>query len=303
MTRKNYKRSLQRKEQSERDRLKYLTDNSIYGQVTAFRRWLGLVQSEGMHGNYIPIPYELIDLTASFIASWMNGVTNDLVLITLNLADMSNYRRNVNFIRKTLSKAQISCSSLICCLWYIDQFFQQKKPAHAWNSRDLFIASIVIADKFVADVTWLNSDWSEWTHFAYSTAEINALEKRFLNEMNFELYISELNYSHFVSYLEFQLHSRQVLGNTLLLSYRDIDVLSQALNPVYVKRLQLNLRPFDAMLLILKQAISILVMYAAIIAALISTGYLLAHSIDKGMITMIDILQYGKLAESHVIIK
>ncbi|OBZ91335.1 Cyclin-U4-1 [Choanephora cucurbitarum] len=279
MTRKNHKRSLQRKEQSERDKLRYITENSIYGQVAAFRRWLGLVQSEGIHGNYKPIPYELIDLTASFIASWMSTVTTDLVLITSSIVDMADYRKNVNFIRKTLSKAQVSCSSLICSLWYIDQFFQQEKSMHApsWDPRDLFLASIVVADKYIADVTWLNSDWSEWTHFAYSNAEINLLEKRFLNEIGFNLYISELNYSNFVSYLEFRLHSRQLLGNTLLLSYRDIDVLSQSLNPIYVKRLKLSLRPFEAMLLLLKQAMSILVVYTAALAALASAGYALAY--------------------------
>lgn len=131
-----------------------------------------------------------------------------------------------------------------------------------------------------ADVTWLNSDWSEWTHFTYSNQDINTLEKRFLQDMNFNLYISEINYSNFVSYLEFRLHSRQLLGDVLLLSYRDIDVLSQALNPVYVKRLQLNLRPFEAMILLAKQAISICVVYTATLMTLVSAGYVLSHHVD-----------------------
>jgi hypothetical protein len=86
-------------------------------------------------------------LTASFIASLMNGVTSDLILMTSSLSQSTCYRENVNFIRKTLSKAQISCSSLICSLWYIDQYFQQ--PHSNWGPRDLFIASIVAADKYL----------------------------------------------------------------------------------------------------------------------------------------------------------
>ncbi|KAI8332011.1 hypothetical protein BD560DRAFT_415484 [Blakeslea trispora] len=219
----------------------------------------------------------------------MSTVTTDIVLITSSLADITNYRKNVNFIRKTLSKAQVSCSSLICSLWYIDQFFQQERPMHgqSWDPRDLFLASIVVADKYIADVTWLNSDWSEWTHFTYSNAEINLLEKRFLSDIGFNLYISELNYSNFVSYLEFRLHSRQLLGNALLLSYRDIDVLSQSLNPIYVKRLKLNLRPFEAMLLLLKQAMSILVVYTAALAILVSAGYVLAYHFNAQRDTFI----------------
>lgn len=122
------------------------------------------MQNQGMHSDYIPIPYELIgkinmsmtstiiliytsDLTASFIASLMHGVTSDLILMTSSLSQSSSYRENVNFIRKTLSKAQVSCSSLICSLWYIDQHFQQ--PRSDWHPRDLFIASVVAADKYL----------------------------------------------------------------------------------------------------------------------------------------------------------
>lgn len=123
-----------------------------------------------------------------------------------------------------------------------------------------------------ADVTWLNTDWSEWTHYTYSTLHINLLEKRFLNDMKFNLYISPCNYSNFVSYLEFKLHSRQLLlcGN---ISYRDIDVLSQSLKPEYIKRLKLNLRPFEAMILLLKQAASILAIYSVTLAAV----YIINH--------------------------
>ncbi|KAI9340984.1 hypothetical protein BD770DRAFT_431291 [Pilaira anomala] len=279
MSKKNPKRSMQRKEQSERDKAKYLTDTSVYSQVAAFRQLLGLVQRQGMHGNYIPIPFELIDLTASFIASLISG--SDFILITPPLGNsLQLFRENVNFIRRTLSKAQISCSSLICSLWYIDQYFHQPDliKKSIWNPRDLFIASIVVADKYLADVTWLNTDWSEWTHFTYTTSHINTLEKRFLTDMNFKLYISNINYSQFVSYLEFRLHTRQILlGNVL--SYRDIDVLSQSLNPEYVARLQLNLRPFEAMLLLIKHALKICVMYTAALATLISAGiYLQASS-------------------------
>ncbi|CEP07260.1 hypothetical protein [Parasitella parasitica] len=281
MAKKNLKRrSSQRKEQSERDKAKFLSDQSVYGQVAAFRQWLGMIQSQGLHGKYLPIPYDMIDLAASFIASVMNGVTNDLLFMTTTLAQSQNYRENVNFIRKTLSKAQISCSSLICSLWYIDQYFQQPIKKMKWRTKDLFLASIVVADKYMADTAWLNSDWSEWTHFTYSNQEINAVERRFLQDMNFNLYISELSYSNFVSYLEFRLHSRQLLGDVLLLSYRDIDVLSQALNPVYVKRLQLNLRPFEAMILLAKQAVSVFVVYTATLITLVSAGYVLSCHVD-----------------------
>ncbi|KAI8982354.1 hypothetical protein BDF20DRAFT_912527 [Mycotypha africana] len=262
-------------------KIDYDAEQTLFGQVTVFKKWLGLIHSKSIHHEeyYTPIPYELIDSAASFIASLMHGISSDLILMTTNLIETRSYRENVNFIRKTLTKAQVSCPSLICSLWYIDQFYRKPWFRTQWNLKDLFLASIVVADKYIADATWINSDWAEWTHFTYSTDKINQLEKRFLRDLDYKLYIPEVSYSNFVSYLEFRLHSRQLLGdNVLLLSYRNIDVLSQSLNPIYVKRLQLNLRPFEAMILLVKQSIYILAMYATALATIASTGYILLHS-------------------------
>lgn len=155
-------------------------------------------------------------------------------------------------------------------------------------------------------MTWLNTDWSEWTHYSYSTTQINLLEKRFLNDINFNLYISPISYSNFVSYLEFQLHTRQLLVCCGIFSYRDIDVLSQSLNPEYVKRLGLNLRPFEAMILLAKQATSIFVMYAATLATLVSAGYWIVLQLNKEEIAMIilsgiDIIKYDYIRNNTII--
>lgn len=93
----------------------------------------------------------ITDLTASFIASLISGNNIDFMLVTPPLGDgLEVFRENVNFIRKTLAKAEISCSSLICSLWYIDQYFHQPEYSTShWNPRDLFIASIVVADKYL----------------------------------------------------------------------------------------------------------------------------------------------------------
>ncbi|KAI8992274.1 hypothetical protein BDB01DRAFT_777817 [Pilobolus umbonatus] len=186
------------------------------------------------------------------------------------------FRETANFIRKTLCKAQLSCSSLICSLWYIDQYFHQPHEMRTqWHPRELFLASIVVADKYLTDITWLNADWSEWTHHLYSTRDINRLEMQFLEDMDFKLHVTETEYSNFCSYLEFRVHLRQVVGNRFTLSYRDIDVLSQSLCPVYCERLKITLRPFEAMLLFAKTATSLLMVYTAVIATLISTGYVI----------------------------
>ncbi|KAI8329211.1 hypothetical protein BC941DRAFT_457373 [Chlamydoabsidia padenii] len=147
-----------------------------------------------------------------------------------------------------------------------------------WQVRDLFMASIIVADKYMADLTWTNADWADSTQYAYSCQDLNQLERRFLDEMDYSLFVSEEDYYNFCNYLEFRLHLRQCLiatqgSSVMSLSYHSINVLSQHLNPIYVKRLGLSLRPFDAMILLAKTATSICIMYAATIAAALSTAY------------------------------
>ncbi|CAO3673836.1 unnamed protein product [Umbelopsis vinacea] len=82
---------------------------------------------------------------------------------------LQDLRSDINFIRKTLNMARISCTSLVISLWYVDTFFHHKSkrrlrirktddessnvsrvnPAEGWSTRDLFMASIVIADKYL----------------------------------------------------------------------------------------------------------------------------------------------------------
>ncbi|ORZ00513.1 hypothetical protein BCR43DRAFT_485350 [Syncephalastrum racemosum] len=214
------------------------------------------------------------------------------------------FRSDVNFISKTLARAQISCSSLLLGLWYIDRFCrQQRRRQHAsafssslssyssgsfipsppsvssspfsrkstaarcptLHARNLFVAAIVVADKFLADVTWSNADWAKNTYYMYSLDDINRLEREFLHILNFRLYIHESEYHHFTDYLAFRLHLRQIHGS--LLSYRSMNVLSQSLIPIYADRLHLTLRPIEAMFLLTKTLTSICLAYVTVVAA------------------------------------
>ncbi|KAI7860857.1 hypothetical protein BDC45DRAFT_492987 [Circinella umbellata] len=221
--------------------------------MVAFQHMLQVAKQNGYHDTSAVIPMELIDFTAIFISSLVNRCS----LLPSTAAE--TLRTNVNFIRKTLARAQISCSSLILCLWYIDH--HPNNYHHDWTSRDLFLASVIVADKFLADVTWTNVDWSDFTQQQHSCQDINRLEQRFLRDMRYRLFVPEQAYYDFCSFLEFRLTLAKQQNFILPLSYRDIRVLSQSLLPIYVERLHLTLRPFDAMWLLAKTAASICAMY------------------------------------------
>jgi hypothetical protein len=71
------------------------------------------------------------------------------------------------------------------------------------------------------------------------------------------------------------------------LSYRDVDVLSKWINPVYLKRLNITLRPFEAMLLLAKVVASICVVYVATVATIVYAGYVISHNMEY-LITFVD---------------
>ncbi|KAI9319469.1 hypothetical protein BX666DRAFT_1926316 [Dichotomocladium elegans] len=239
----------------------------------------------------------MIDLAAAFIASLVRQVPVEVL------------RANVNFIRKTLSRAQVSCSSLLLSLWYVDQVFQNNKNRNlAWSARDLFIASIVVADKFLADAAWTNADWVANTNNAYQLMEINRLEREFLHDLHYRLYVPAQSYFHFCSFLEFQLIAT---ASRVGLSYGDIRILSENLPKVYVDRLHLSLRPFEAMWLMARTVATICVVYVTTVLAgyalrtyiLAAVRYTLAHYAHKEIHEQAMVMAanaIGQLAIDHV---
>ncbi|KAI9491430.1 hypothetical protein BDB00DRAFT_832939 [Zychaea mexicana] len=304
MSKRNSKRSLLRKEQSERDKMAHHADRSYYGHMVAFQHMLGVAKHRGYHDTSTVIPMELIDFTAVFIASLVNRYSS------LPSSASEALRANVKFIRKTLARAQISCSSLILCLWYIDHLHPGCGNAAStissntnWTPRDLFVASVIVADKFLADVTWTNADWADFTQ-QYNCQEINRLEQRFLRDMRYKLFVPEQAYYDFCSYLEFRLTVAGQRGLTMIvpLSYRDIRVLSQSLLPVYVERLHLSLRPFEAMWLLAKTAASICAMYGmAVLTGYIVYQYAAAQVVSAVQYVLASYQQQAVLQEQMLV--
>ncbi|KAI8891454.1 hypothetical protein K501DRAFT_328019 [Backusella circina FSU 941] len=274
---KNRERAIKRKEQSERDQLNYLNQHSIYNQANKIQKWR---DSNQPHFMYTPITYDYIDIATAYLTSLLCGKEFMLTSSTsYREEELLYFRENANFIRRILSKAQIPLTSLICSLWYVDQYVARNKPnflKRSWCVRELFTASIIIAEKYVSDVTYVNSDWAEWTK--YQTTYINEIEWQFLQDINFEIYISKSNYDEFFNYLMFSNNQRQL--NYISLSYQDVDVLSKWISPIYLKRLNITLRPLDAMILLAKVAASMCFVYAAAVATIVYAGYVISHNME-----------------------
>lgn len=113
----------------------------------------------------------------------------------------------------------------------------------------------------------------------YTCDAINRLERQFLRQMDFNLFVTDEQYRHFCNYLEVSLHLRQLVqysGSSLFsLSYQDVSVLSQSLLPVYAERLKLSLRPFEAIVLLAKMVALTFAIYLATLVTLAAAAYVI----------------------------
>ncbi|KAI9255139.1 cyclin PHO80-like protein, partial [Phascolomyces articulosus] len=98
------------------------------------------------------------------------------------------------FIQEVLKRSRTTYSTLQTALFYLFR----ARPAiltqlyeHAYIScgRRMFLASLVIASKFVQDKTYRNSAWAKIAGLPVS--EINAAERIFLELIDYRLYIAQ----------------------------------------------------------------------------------------------------------------
>ncbi|CAO3587399.1 unnamed protein product [Absidia cylindrospora] len=134
--------------------------------------------------------------------------TNALVIETMWTFSNSTTRQQPaavvplrTFIQEVLKRSRTTYSTLQTALFYlfrcrpaITAHLQQTRQdkwegAYISCGRRMFLASLVVASKFVQDKTYRNSAWAKIA--GLPVAEINASERIFLNMVDYRLYISQ----------------------------------------------------------------------------------------------------------------
>ncbi|KAG0350721.1 hypothetical protein BG005_009745 [Podila minutissima] len=381
-----HKRKHSRKEQSLKDKERALSADVTFSEpLKEYNSFLDHLKSHGYARNeFTSIPLNLIDLAAAVIASMITGRELSLfnthgptptATSTPNTNDNKDYSNNTSdknkedeeadvfyFIQRILKRTQLSCTTLILALIYIDRFKarlaqslkrrtrldqgadyihddqfsfsfmrqrSRKKPAHdpdlsendtcsnststttspstgsttgsstsgsstsininthnhhnhhhrinnnkpgleSWSCITLFLISVICADKYLFDATFTNAEWADFTRGQYTTQELNDLERRFLGQLQYKLYVSEPEFDGFLSYLEVILALKQVWGRGFLaaLSYSDVRILSQQLMPAYADRLQFRTLQDDMAMIIWQVMATISRVYLTIVGTI-----------------------------------
>lgn len=95
--------------------------------------------------------------------------------------------------------AQSSSTAVILSLKYISRYVASCKTVNLGNEYQLFVISLILAHKCLDDNTYSNKTWSEITKIP--VAEINNLEMAFMKCINFKIYVSRIEYFHWLKCL------------------------------------------------------------------------------------------------------
>lgn len=108
------------------------------------------------------------------------------------------------FIQEVLKRSRITYSTLQTALFYLfraqpalrnnSQMKSWQHKAYVNCGRRMFLASLVVASKFVQDKTYRNSAWAKIA--GLSVSEINTAEQYFLSLLDYRLYIDQSVFDH-----------------------------------------------------------------------------------------------------------
>ncbi|KAI8332432.1 cyclin-domain-containing protein [Chlamydoabsidia padenii] len=122
------------------------------------------------------------------------------------------------FIQEVLKRSRTTYSTLQTALFYlfrsrpaIDAHLRQQQQdkwegAYISCGRRMFLASLVVASKFVQDKTYRNSAWAKIA--GLPVAEINAAERIFLDLVDYRLYISQPTFEQWHHLLHLHVESK-----------------------------------------------------------------------------------------------
>lgn len=127
------------------------------------------------------------------------------------------------FIQEVLKRSRTTYSTLQTALYYLfrarsaikNQLLsrQQGQKKSNWQysayiscGRRMFLASLVVASKFVQDKTYRNSAWAKIA--GLPVTEINTAERYFLNLLDYRLYIDQPSFDHWHRTLHIRTQAR-----------------------------------------------------------------------------------------------
>ncbi|ORY94526.1 hypothetical protein BCR43DRAFT_506513 [Syncephalastrum racemosum] len=151
--------------------------------------------------------------------------TNAHVIETIWCRSSTQYSKSAvvplrTFIQEVLKRSRTTYSTLQTALFYlfrarpaiVAQLYPNLDDTQNWQDayiscgRRMFLASLVVASKFVQDKTYRNSAWAKIA--GLPVAEINAAERIFLEQIDYRLYIAQSTFEQWHHLLHMHVEAR-----------------------------------------------------------------------------------------------
>ncbi|ORX90416.1 hypothetical protein K493DRAFT_317984 [Basidiobolus meristosporus CBS 931.73] len=108
------------------------------------------------------------------------------------------------FIARITMKSQIPINNILCALLYLVRL-KQRHPACkgvSGSGNRLFLAALIVGNKFLYDNAYLNSSWVPITDGLFTVREINLMEFELLYFLNFRLHVTKDQWVNFVQLID-----------------------------------------------------------------------------------------------------
>lgn len=190
------------------------------------------------HYNRLAYVDALVDANAMAIESiWNMKITSN----NMNVVPLRT------FIQEVLKRSRTTYSTLQTALFYLFRIrssivshlsrMHHRQPywedAYVSCGRRMFLASLVVASKFVQDKTYRNSAWAKIAGLPVS--EINAAERIFLNMIDYQLYISQPTFEQWYqllhSHIEAKTQNQPTHLNDLSFNFNTPDLIHTPTSP------------------------------------------------------------------------
>lgn len=96
-----------------------------------------------------------------------------------------------SFISRTVYNAQLPTQVLLAALLYLTRLKARYPASKGASGNRLFLASLVIAQKFMVDGCYSNLTWVRITRGFYGLEEVNRMERELLDFIGWDLHVEE----------------------------------------------------------------------------------------------------------------
>jgi hypothetical protein len=141
----------------------------------------------------------------NILVCYLNSLNNDTILMYVMHSQFKKESTMplVSWIKRICKLSKCSSSSIIIGAYFLKKI-NMKHPQLIFsevNMRRLFFTSVMLAVKVNEDHVFKNIDWVYIGDFTYSIEVINRMESEFLSLLDFEFYVSLMEYNTFCEFL------------------------------------------------------------------------------------------------------